>query len=31
MAFTAPVILLFYKDKEYQGEARIIDFNMSKK
>ena len=29
--FTAPVVLLFYKDKEYHREARIIDFNMLKK
>ena len=24
--FTAPVVLLFYKGKEYSREARIIDF-----
>lgn len=29
--FTAPVVLLFYKNKEYHREARIIDFNVLKK
>ena len=31
MVFTAPVVLLFYKNKEYHREARIIDFNVLKK
>ena len=29
--FTAPVVLLFYKNKEYHREARMIDFNVLKK
>lgn len=29
--FTAPVVLLFHKNKEYHREARIIDFNVLKK